>query len=759
MREIDRAVPEALAAFEEMGLMTDPVAFALSDMSPDGTRCECSLLLTAEGIALLCGSASVRRAQGKIGITAAREEGYNCIERKFYSLDDFDSLRLEEMVSTVRLVGKKGDNYTLITCGTFTAKDSLSTFCRCFDAVKEGRDLPEEDVREEKYCPKCGRRYADTERKICPHCMDKAALAKRMWFFLKRYKFSVLAILATLVVSSALSIFAPYLSSGFYYDSVLTEGGEFYGRLLMVISMIIGTQLLTMAVNIGNGLVTAAVSNKLVCDLRKVIFSAIERLSVSFFSGRQTGGLMSQVDNDSEAIYWLFCDGLPYYIVSIVQIIAVLVLMLILNPVLAVISVITTPVAMYVYTKLFYRSRKLHAKRWTKRRTMNGVLTDSLSGIRVVKAFAKSEREVDRFDKVSREKMLADREATVFNTTAFPLAGLLMRLSVYLIWGFGGWFVVTGFMDMSYGILLTFIAYVGMITSPLFNLADMTFSLSNCMNSIQRMSEIMDAVPDVPEPLEPTPLGECRGSVSFEDVSFSYVKNRTVIDHMSFSVPAGGKIGIVGHTGAGKSTIANLILRLYDAEEGKVCIDGVNVKKLPFSDLRDNIAIVSQETYLFYGSIYDNIRYAKPDATYEEVLIAAKTAGAHDFIVKLEDGYDTMIGFGHRELSGGEKQRVSIARALLHDPKILILDEATSAMDTETELKIQGALDKLSQGRTTITIAHRLSTLRGSDELFVVENGKICERGTHEELLKQEGVYHRLYTLQAEALKNIVLEG
>jgi len=759
VREIDRMSPSVKEVLEKKGFTESSVtAYALSDADRDGTPTDCSLILTEDGLGVLCGSDVVKREDGRVGITHHRENEYREISYTFYALDEFDSLRVEELLSTVRLVGKKDDKYTLICTGSFTVKDSLSTLCRCFSAVKEGKELPPEGEKDEKYCPRCGRRYADVNRKICPHCMDKAALVKKMWFFLRRYKLSVFLVILTLVISGALSIVTPYISSGFYFDEVLTEGGDFFGQIGYVIFLLVATKLLSMAVNIFNGFITSAVTVRLVCDLRKVIFSSIERLSVSFFSGRQTGGLMSQVDNDADAIYWLFCDGLPYYIVNIIQIVAIFVVMLTINPILALISIVTIPPAMFVFMKLYHKSAKLHAKRWTKRRVMNGVLADSLTGIRVVKAFAKENREVSRFERVNIEKMQADREATVYNITAFPTASLIMRMSTYLVWGFGGWFVIHNTMGMTYGILLTFISYVGLLTSPLFTLADMTFQLSNCMNSIQRISEIMDAIPDVSESEDPIPLGDCKGSVAFEDVNFSYEKNRTVIDHMSFSVPAGGRIGIVGHTGAGKSTIANLILRLYDTDEGKVCIDGIDVRDLSFKDIRDNIAIVSQETYLFYGSILDNIRYAKPEATFDEVLIAAKTAGAHDFIMKLDDGYDTMIGFGYRDLSGGERQRVSIARALLRDPKILILDEATSAMDTETEMKIQSALDKLSEGRTTITIAHRLSTLRGSDELYVVENGKICERGTHEELLALEGVYHKLYTLQAEALKNIVLE-
>ncbi len=759
MREIDRIGTEYIVALTEKGFDADGfIAAALSDRDIEGMPVSTALVLTHDGLAVISGTITARVPASRHAISADGRSEFRQTYYAFYATEDFDSLIVDELISGVRLVGKKDDKYTLICCGSFTAKDSLVTLARIYTAVVEGRELPPAEERDSKYCPKCGRRYADVDRKICPHCMDKSALVHKMWFFLRKYKVHVALILLTLVSSGALSIFAPYISSGFYYDEVLTAGGRFYGQLLFVISIILGTRLLTLAVNIVNGIITARVSNKLVCDLRKVIFSSIERLSVSFFSSRQTGGLMSQVDNDSEAIYWLFCDGLPYYLINLIQVVSVFIIMLFMKAQLALVSVITAPLAIFIYIRLYKHSRKLHARRWIKRRRMNGILSDALSGVRVVKAFAKEGDEVKRFGRANTERMLADRESSLYNSTAFPFANLLLQMSTFLVWGFGGWMVINSSDAMSYGMLLTFISYVGMLTSPLFTLADMTFELSNSMNSIQRMSEIIDATPDVYETPHPTHIGSGAGSIEFRDVSFSYVKNRTVLDHMSFFVPASGRVGIVGHTGAGKSTVANLILRLYDADEGEVLIDGINVKDLSFEDIRKKIAIVSQEIYLFYGTVFDNIRYARPDATYDEVIAASKTAGAHDFIMKLDDGYDTMLGFGHRDLSGGERQRVSIARALLHDPGILILDEATSAMDTQTEMKIQSAIDKLSRGRTTVTIAHRLSTLRGSDELYVVDNGKITEHGTHEELLALDGTYKKLYTLQAEAQKNIVLE-
>ena len=417
---------------------------------------------------------------------------------------------------------------------------------------------------------------------------------------------------------------------------------------------------------------------------------------------------------------------------------------------------LTVPLLFFSMRFLFGRMDKHHIKRWTRSRQMNAILSDILSGMRVVKAFSKEKDETVRFDRSSRALAAAETDASTFGTVAFPTVTLLVYVSNLVVLGVGGWMVIQG--KMTYGILLTFTAYMNMILSPLNAFVNMVYEFTDSLNAMSRLCEIMDAKPDVAEAENPVHLEECSGRVEFKNVDFSYEKNRKVIDDVSFSVEPGEALGIVGHTGAGKSTLANLLIRLYDASAGKILIDGVDVKDLAYDDLRNNVAIVSQETYLFMGTILDNIRYAKPEATEEEVIEAAKIAGAHDFIIQLPDAYSTMIGFGHKDLSGGERQRVSIARAILRNPKILILDEATAAMDTETERKIQTALERLSVGRTTISIAHRLSTLRDADKLIVIENGKVPEAGTHQELIAKKGIYYNLYRLQMEAMKNIGIE-
>ena len=401
--------------------------------------------------------------------------------------------------------------------------------------------------------------------------------------------------------------------------------------------------------------------------------------------------------------------------------------------------------------------RSYNARRFSADRTLKALLSDVFGGMRVVKTFAKEQEENARFEGVSQAQADADLHASVFFSAAFPLATVILSLSVAAAWAVGGLYVMRG--ELSYGQFYTFITYVGMVHAPIQYFYNMIYAMSDSLNAMSRITDILDAEPDVVEAEHPISMPAPRGDVVFDGVGFSYDGVHRVLEDVSFRVPAGETLGIVGYTGAGKSTLVNLLMRLYDPTAGSISIDGVPISQVCMADLRENIAIVSQETYLFVGSIYDNIAYARPEASRAEVINAARLAGAHEFIMRLPDAYQTRIGRGNKDLSGGERQRISIARALLRDPKILIMDEATAAMDTHTERLIQRAISGVTRGRTTIIIAHRLSTLRDADSIIVVDGGRIPERGTHEELLALDGIYAKLYKLQLEALKNIGVEG
>lgn len=793
MKELDRIPKEVYTEAEKYGVFEKDILFSASaDKNRDGVYCDNWVLVCEDEILMLGGINLVvpderrrkldpRRLTVKYGKISADR-----LERS--ALSDF---KVEKQISgcIVTAFDKKENSYIIVTYISCAKEAQFIKLCRFLndggnsdnDIKQTENDMPMpphrepgprpggpggpppgmnidngNDDKDDQFCPKCGRRYPDPGSKICPHCVDKASVVGRLFTFVKKYRFSVLLILAAMALSSALSIIAPYVSSGFFYDQVLTEGGKFYAQILLVIFIIVSLRVLSLLVEMISNIITARVVPKIIFDLKETIFQSIERLSLSFFTGRRTGALMNQVNGDADTIYWFFIEGLPQIIIYSVQTVAVAIVMFFIDWRLALLAICFCPVAILGVKWLFGIMKKLHARRYSASRSMSGMLADVLGGVRVVKAFARERDEIDRFDKKSSDLASAEKRAYVFEMVAFPAVTFLFVISSVLITGVGGWYVIND--SLTYGSLLAFLSYASMLYNPLIFFVNITQSITDCFNATYRLIEVMDAEPEVRESPNALTPERIDGRVTFENVCFGYDKTRRIIDNVSFDIGGGEKIGIVGHTGAGKSTIANLLIRLWDPDEGRILIDGHDIRDLSFDFIRRNIAIVSQETYLFQGTILDNIKYAAPDATMDEVVTAAKISGAHDFISKLPDGYSTRIGWGYKDLSGGERQRVSIARAILRNPKILILDEATSAMDTKTERSIQAALEKLTEGRTTIMIAHRLSTLRDAGRLMVIENGRIAEEGSHMELISKKGIYFKLYSLQYEALKNAGIE-
>lgn len=757
MIELQKLTPSAVAFFaEKLSGDSEMLLTLKSDLGSDGIKKDIFIVLTKEKLAV---------AEGSVGFTKddrERIERFTCDAYSEYDISKTENLRVELFVSSGRLICEYEGDTVEVAAFTFTCKHDINVLCSAVAGLKKDGKLDESKLKGETedkhYCPKCHLRYPDPERQICPHCMEKAKLIKRLAKMFIRYRGYILLVFLTLALVSALGVITPYVSNTIFYDEVLTEGGSMFGEIGKMLLMIIGVRLLSLLVSLINGIISAKVAADVVYDLKKTIFATIGKLSMKFFSSRQTGGLMTQINNDANTIYWFFIDGLPFLITNSVQLVAVLIVMLTVNPLLTLYTFITVPLFFVFYKMIFRTFEKLHARSYSKTRYLNSLVSDVLNGMRVVKSFSREAEEMERFEKRNREEADARTEIGVTANRTFRFISYLMKFGTYVVWAVGGWQVMKHTDGMTYGKLMLFISYMGLVYDPIDFLADVSNWWSECLNALQRLFEISDAVPDVKESDKPVQLDSIKGDVEFKDVVFSYEENRIVIDKISFDVPAGSTLGIVGHTGAGKSTLANLLTRLYDPVSGSITIDGVNIKELSFETLRSNIAIVSQETYLFRGTIMDNIRYACPGATNEQVMAAAKIASAHDFIIKYPDGYQTMVGMGYKDLSGGERQRVSIARAILKNPAILILDEATAAMDTQTERAIQESLNKLTKNRTTIMIAHRLSTLRDADKLIVIENGKMPEAGTAEELIKKKGVYFKLYKMQAEALKTIGIE-
>lgn len=750
--------------FASLGLDLDKALFAMrSDFGSDGVLKDVFAVCDSENIYVTEGVVTFTADEGhKADGSRMRSENFIYDRDEIVSISEISEIKCEQLISTGSVVavtdkGEKGlFNYTN------KYRHDCAVFVKAILELKETGGIDKanyiKDSFDQYHCPKCGERYPDTESKVCPNCMDSVKLIKQLAGVFLRYKGSILMVVLSLAAISALGALTPYISNSIFYNDVLTEGGRYYGKIWQIVALMVGIRVVMLLVQLVNGTISAKVSADVTYDLKKQIFDAISKLSLSFFTNRQTGGLMTQINSDSQTMYWFFCDGFPYFVLNIVQLVLVFIIMLLLDPVLALYAFITVPVFFFIFKWLYDMFDKLHLKNYSRRRSLNSLISDVLNGMRVVKVFSREEDEKRRFDRRSRDSADISTELSVKQASIFPFVFFLFKVGSYIVWAIGGISVMrfmSGGEGMDYGTLMSFVAYFSMMFGPIETLADVANWWSECLNALHRLFQITSAVPEVSEKENAVDLGTVKGDVEFDGVCFSYADTRRVIDNVSFKVEAGHTLGIVGHTGAGKSTIVNLLARLYDVERGTIKIDGVDVRDCTMASLRKNLAIVSQETYLFKGSLLENIRYARPDATFEEVVAAAKVAGAHSFIIKYPDGYDTMIGFGHKELSGGERQRVSIARAILKDPRILILDEATAAMDTQTERHISEALTKLSEGRTTIIIAHRLSTLRDADSLIVIENGRVAERGTVDELITMNGVYYKLYKMQTEALKMI----
>ncbi len=618
-------------------------------------------------------------------------------------------------------------------------------------------------------CPKCGMIYPDQERKVCPKCMDKKSILLRVVSYFKPYKKYLALMMFCYLGTALLNLVWPYLSGTVLYDQVLARNEDFLAMLripsgrfvtaltMLVITMIV-TKVIIQALGILQGVLTARIAPEGVGTLKSQVFTSMGRLSISFYTKRQTGGLMTRVSDDAEEISAFFIDGIPYFFINMGNIIATSVIMFCLNPLLALVSVMLMPLLVILSYRMVPRLWHFYGKRHRANRRLKGQMNENFTGARVVKAFGQQEQEMTRFSKNNRKVKNAELDVARYDIKFFALYFAVEDTISFLVWVVGGALMISG-ASVEVGMLLTFSGYVGQLKGPLEFFSRSVRWYTECMNSAQRMFEIMDAVPEVKEVPDPLRPDELKGEIELKNVTFGYEANKPILKNISFHVNAGEVFGIVGRSGAGKSTLVNLISRLYDAQEGEVLVDGVSVKQYGFRELRKNVAMVSQETYIFMGTVAENIAYARPEATRKEIIQAAVQANAHDFICKMPEGYDTLLGSSSRSLSGGEKQRISIARAILADPKILILDEATSAVDTETELAIQKSLERLEKGRTVLSIAHRLSTLRNATHLIVLDDGRLTESGTHAELLAKKGTYYKLSELQTKALAMRGLEG